>query len=68
MNDAERLAVVKACKWADEVVFDTPYAPTIALLVPTFTERTRLTQVTIKQTEFLTAKTGQIKLSIWYSW
>jgi len=27
MNDQERLAVVRACKWVDEVVFDTPYSP-----------------------------------------
>lgn len=32
MNDEERLASVRACKWADEVVFDTPYSPSLALL------------------------------------
>ena len=28
-----RMATVEACKWADEVVFDTPYDPTLELLV-----------------------------------
>lgn len=32
MNNEERLATVKACKWADEVVFDTPYDPSLELL------------------------------------
>jgi len=32
MNDEERLATVRACKWADEVVFDTPYDPSLELL------------------------------------
>jgi ethanolamine-phosphate cytidylyltransferase len=32
MNAEERLAMVKACKWVDEVVFDVPYAPSIELL------------------------------------
>jgi ethanolamine-phosphate cytidylyltransferase len=32
MNNEERLATVKACKWVDEVVFDTPYDPSIELL------------------------------------
>ena len=27
-----RLALVHACKWVDEVVFDTPYNPTVELL------------------------------------
>ena len=26
------MAIVKACKWADEIVFDTPYEPSIKLL------------------------------------
>lgn len=33
MNEQERLAVVKACKWVDEVVFDTPYDPSLELLI-----------------------------------
>ena len=33
MNDAERLATVNACKWVDEVVFGTPYDPSLELLV-----------------------------------
>ena len=32
MSNEERLATVKACKWVTEVVFDTPYNPTVALL------------------------------------
>ena len=32
MNNEERLATVRACKWVDEVVFDTPYNPSLALL------------------------------------
>jgi len=32
MNEQERLACVKACKWVDEVAFDTPYDPSIELL------------------------------------
>lgn len=32
MKDEERLRLVKACKYVDEVVWDTPYAPTIELL------------------------------------
>jgi len=32
LNDEERLALVHACKWVDEVVFDTPYNPTVELL------------------------------------
>eukprot|EP00939_MAST-03C_sp_MAST-3C-sp1_P001777 g1777.t1 len=32
MNNKERLRLVSACKYVDEVAFDTPYAPTIALL------------------------------------
>ena len=32
MNNDERLATVRACKWVDEVVFDTPYNPSIELL------------------------------------
>jgi ethanolamine-phosphate cytidylyltransferase len=31
-NEEERVALVKACKWVDEVVFDVPYSPSIALL------------------------------------
>lgn len=33
MNDDERLEAVRACKWVDEVVFDTPYTPSLQLLV-----------------------------------
>lgn len=33
MNDEERLAIVKACKWVDEVAFGTPYDPSLELLV-----------------------------------
>ena len=32
MNNQERLEAARACKWADEVVFDTPYDPSIELL------------------------------------
>ena len=32
MNNDERLATVRACKWVDEVVFDTPYNPSLELL------------------------------------
>ena len=32
MNNQERLNVVKACKWIDEICFGVPYAPTIQLL------------------------------------
>jgi len=32
MKEDERLRIVKACKWVDEVVFDVPYSPTIELL------------------------------------
>jgi len=32
MNNEERIAMVRACKWTDEVVFDVPYAPTLALI------------------------------------
>jgi len=31
-NNDERMALVNSCKWVDEVVFDTPYNPTIELL------------------------------------
>jgi ethanolamine-phosphate cytidylyltransferase len=33
MSDEERLATVRACKWVDEVVFDTPYNPSLELLI-----------------------------------
>lgn len=33
MNEQERLATVRACKWVDEVVFDTPYNPSLELLI-----------------------------------
>jgi len=33
MNNEERLATVRACKWVDEVVFDTPYNPSLELLI-----------------------------------
>lgn len=33
MNEKERLATVHACKWVDEVVFDTPYNPSLELLI-----------------------------------
>jgi ethanolamine-phosphate cytidylyltransferase len=29
MNDSERIAMVHACKWVDEVVLNAPYSPTI---------------------------------------
>jgi len=32
MNDEERLTMLRACKWVDEIAFDVPYAPTIELL------------------------------------
>jgi len=32
MNEQERLAVVKACKWVDEVTLDAPYQTTLATL------------------------------------
>lgn len=32
MKDEERVKMVQACKWADEVVFGVPYTPTIELL------------------------------------
>lgn len=32
MKDEERLAMVKSCKWVDEVVFGVPYSPSIELL------------------------------------
>ncbi|ETO06452.1 hypothetical protein RFI_30940, partial [Reticulomyxa filosa] len=32
MKDEERMAMVRACKWTDEVVFDVPYSPTIELI------------------------------------
>jgi len=32
MNDEERMAMARACKWTDEVVFDVPYSPTLELL------------------------------------
>jgi len=32
MNNEQRMAAVKSCKWADEVVFDVPYAATPKLL------------------------------------
>merc|ERR1719162_1908426 len=32
MNNEQRMAAVSACKWVDEVVFDTPYQPTSELL------------------------------------
>ncbi len=33
MNNEQRMAAVTACKWADEVVFDVPYAANPELLV-----------------------------------
>ena len=33
MNNQQRIAAVKACKWVDEVAFGVPYAPTPKLLV-----------------------------------
>ncbi len=32
MNEKERLATVEACKWVDEIAFDTPYDPSLQLL------------------------------------
>jgi|EP01047_Picozoa_sp_COSAG01_P025564 hypothetical protein len=32
MTDDERVKIVKACKWVDEVAFDTPYQPSVATL------------------------------------
>lgn len=32
MSDDERLATVRACKWVDEIQFDTPYDPSVAML------------------------------------
>lgn len=32
MTDDERYALVKACKWADEVVMQDAYDPTLAIL------------------------------------
>lgn len=32
MKDEERIKLVKACKWVDEVAFGVPYSPTVALL------------------------------------
>ena len=32
MRDAERLALIAAVKWVDELVFDTPYTPTMEFL------------------------------------
>jgi ethanolamine-phosphate cytidylyltransferase len=32
MNEQERYAMVRACKWVDEVIEDAPYSPTIELL------------------------------------
>jgi cytidyltransferase-like protein len=32
MTDDERMATVEACKWVDEIVFDTPYNPSLELL------------------------------------
>lgn len=32
MNEAERIAMVRACKWVDEIVLDAPYSPTIEWL------------------------------------
>jgi len=32
MNSDERMAMVRACKWTDEIVFDVPYSPTIELI------------------------------------
>ena len=32
MNNDERMATVRACKWVDHAEFDTPYTPTIELL------------------------------------
>lgn len=32
MNDEERVGLVKACKWVDEVAFGTPYNPSLQVL------------------------------------
>ena len=32
MNERERVAAVKACKWIDQVVFNVPYDPSVELL------------------------------------
>ena len=32
MNDEERLAIVTAVKWVDELIFDTPYSATLPFL------------------------------------
>jgi len=32
MNEEERLALASGCKWADEIVFDTPYEPSVKVL------------------------------------
>jgi ethanolamine-phosphate cytidylyltransferase len=32
MTEAERYAMVRACKWVDEVIEDAPYSPTVELL------------------------------------
>ena len=32
MNDEERVAAVRACKWLDQVVFNVPYDPSVELL------------------------------------
>ena len=32
MNNKQRMAAVTACKWADEVIFDVPYSPSLQLL------------------------------------
>lgn len=32
MGDEERVKLVRACKWVDEVAFDTPYQPSVELL------------------------------------
>jgi len=32
MNNEERMAMVKACKWTDETVFDVPYSPSVELI------------------------------------
>lgn len=32
MNDEERLAAVRSCKWVDQVVFGVPYTPSMTLL------------------------------------
>jgi ethanolamine-phosphate cytidylyltransferase len=32
INEYERYAIIRACKWADEIIEDAPYSPTIELL------------------------------------